>query len=453
MRTQTGIAPGRVAQRVGAFRYHNEGDCWGMSLKAKLEAVIYAAEEPVTLNQLAALFAADALEWKAAREAAAAEQTAEVAGVSPDAAQPLSLMGVGLDGEAPAPDIDAAGLPTAAAAESAPAEATGPGTGEVVSIGEAEAYPSILVHDPIQNPVQDPVPSPVAQGEPEPNPEPAPAGEDSESQARRLARQKDREVKAVLKQLLDELIAGYESEGRGVEIREIAGGYRMATKPECHDAVRLFVKSLKPPMKLSLPALETLAVIAYKQPVTAPEVNEIRGVESAGVLGSLLARKLIATAGRKPVIGRPILYKTTKEFLLRFGLKDVSELPSMEEFEKMAASELEMEPEVVEADAAEAAADAAAAAQASDGEPPQEDNAEAELESNSPSGQELAATAEVAEGEEAIPQSVQVASPELPETAPTEHDPVNPDFPQLTSPDRAEIEANLHAEEEHKEGR
>jgi len=115
----------------------------------------------------------------------------------------------------------------------------------------------------------------------------------------------------------------------------------MATKPECHDAVRAFVKSLKPPMKLSLPALETLAVIAYKQPVTAPEVNEIRGVESSGVFGSLLARKLIATAGRKQVIGRPILYKTTREFLLRFGLKDVTELPSMEEFEKMAALELD----------------------------------------------------------------------------------------------------------------
>jgi segregation and condensation protein B len=105
------------------------------------------------------------------------------------------------------------------------------------------------------------------------------------------------------------------------------------------------VKSLKPALKLSLPALETLAVIAYKQPVTAPEVNEIRGVDSSAVFGSLLARKLIATAGRKQVIGRPILYKTTKEFLLRFGLKDVTELPSMEEFEKMAAIELD-EPEL-----------------------------------------------------------------------------------------------------------
>jgi segregation and condensation protein B len=118
----------------------------------------------------------------------------------------------------------------------------------------------------------------------------------------------------------------------------------MATKPEYHDAVRLFVKSLKPALKLSLPALETLAVIAYKQPVTAPEVNEIRGVDSSAVFGTLLARKLITTAGRKQVIGRPILYKTTREFLLRFGLKDVTELPSMEEFEKMAALELD-EPE------------------------------------------------------------------------------------------------------------
>jgi segregation and condensation protein B len=161
---------------------------------------------------------------------------------------------------------------------------------------------------------------------------------------KRQARLRDREVRTILRQLLQEIIDSYASDGRGVEIREIAGGYRMATKPECHDAVLSFVKSLKPALKLSLPALETLAVIAYKQPVTAPEVNEIRGVDSGGVFGSLLGRKLIATAGRKQVIGRPILYKTTKEFLLRFGLKDVSELPSMEEFEKMAAIELE-EPE------------------------------------------------------------------------------------------------------------
>ena len=111
----------------------------------------------------------------------------------------------------------------------------------------------------------------------------------------------------------------------------------MSTKPEHHDVVRAFAKSLKPPIRLSLPALETLAVIAYKQPVTVPEISEIRGVDSSGVIATLLDRKLITTAGRKAVIGRPILYKTTKEFLLRFGLKDVSELPSMEEFEKLVA--------------------------------------------------------------------------------------------------------------------
>ena len=150
----------------------------------------------------------------------------------------------------------------------------------------------------------------------------------------------------------------YQAEYRGIEIREVAGGYRFATKPECHDAVRQFVKSLKPALRLSMPALETLAVVAYRQPVTAPEVAEIRGVDSAGVLGSLISRKLIATAGRKQVVGRPMLYKTTREFLLRFGLKDLSELPSMEEFEKMAAEELSDGPEVTEEPELFAAVDA-----------------------------------------------------------------------------------------------
>src|SRR5580700_4324945 len=122
---------------------------------------------------------------------------------------------------------------------------------------------------------------------------------------------------------------------RGMEIRQIAGGYRMGTKPEHHDVVVTFAKSLKPPVRLSMQALETLAVIAYKQPVTVPEISEIRGVDSSGVIATLLDRKLITTSGRKQVIGRPILYKTTKEFLMRFGLKDVGELPSMEEFEKL----------------------------------------------------------------------------------------------------------------------
>jgi len=131
------------------------------------------------------------------------------------------------------------------------------------------------------------------------------------------------------------LIEEFEKPEHGVAIREVAGGYKMATKAEHHDAVRTFVKSLKAPLKLSLPALETLAVIAYKQPATAPEIMEIRGVQGAGVLKTLLDRKLIAAAGRKNVIGKPILYKTTKEFLIQFGLKDVSELPSLKEFEEI----------------------------------------------------------------------------------------------------------------------
>jgi segregation and condensation protein B len=147
----------------------------------------------------------------------------------------------------------------------------------------------------------------------------------------------DAEVRNRIRAALEELVADYSGADHGVEVRQVAGGYRISTKPEHHDVVRAFAKSLKPPIRLSLPALETLAVIAYKQPVTVPEISEIRGVDSSGVIGTLLDRKLITTSGRKAVIGRPILYKTTKEFLLRFGLKDVDELPSMEEFEKLVA--------------------------------------------------------------------------------------------------------------------
>jgi segregation and condensation protein B len=143
------------------------------------------------------------------------------------------------------------------------------------------------------------------------------------------------ETKSQVRAALEELTAEYAGVEHGVEVRQVAGGYRISTKPEQHDLVRAFAKSLKPPIRLSLPALETLAVIAYKQPVTVPEISEIRGVDSNGVIATLLDRKLITTSGRKAVIGRPILYKTTKEFLLRFGLKDVDELPSMEEFEKL----------------------------------------------------------------------------------------------------------------------
>ncbi|RPI09324.1 MAG: SMC-Scp complex subunit ScpB, partial [Acidobacteriales bacterium] len=135
--------------------------------------------------------------------------------------------------------------------------------------------------------------------------------------------------------LLERLVAEYSGSQHGLTVREVAGGYKMSTKPEHHDAIRAFVKKLQPPVKLSLAALETLAVVAYKQPVTAPEILEIRGVQGAGVLKTLLDRKLITTAGRKNVIGRPILYKTTKDFLVQFGLKDLSELPTLKEFEEL----------------------------------------------------------------------------------------------------------------------
>jgi segregation and condensation protein B len=293
-----------------------------MSLKAKLEAVIYAAEEPVTLAQLAALFAADALEWKAAQETASAAAAEEAA----PGGETLPLLNAEFDYQeleqpAETPAATPASGPEEAAQEVAGEAAVAETSPEAGAEIPAEAAPETGAWPAAETPV------------------------DAEAEEKRLARQRDREVRAILRGLLDELIVTYASDDRGIEIKEIAGGYRMATKPECHDAARMFVKSLKPALKLSLPALETLAVIAYKQPVTAPEVNEIRGVDSSGVFGSLLARKLIATAGRKQVIGRPILYKTTKEFLLRFGLKDVQELPSMEEFEKMAQLEFEdMEP-------------------------------------------------------------------------------------------------------------
>src|SRR5690242_6992395 len=131
------------------------------------------------------------------------------------------------------------------------------------------------------------------------------------------------------------LVAEFDRPEHGVAMREVAGGYKMGTKAEHHERVRAFIKSLRAPAKLSLPALETLAVIAYKQPVTTPEIMEIRGVQGASVLKTLLDRKLIAEAGRKKVIGQPILYKTTKEFLVQFGLKDLSELPTLKEFEEL----------------------------------------------------------------------------------------------------------------------
>jgi segregation and condensation protein B len=157
-----------------------------------------------------------------------------------------------------------------------------------------------------------------------------------------------------VKEILNRLVAEYAAPDRGLAVREIAGGYKMSTKPEHHESIRLFVKKLQPPLKLSLAALETLAVVAYKQPITAPEIMEIRGVQGAGVLKTLLDRKLIAAAGRKNVVGRPITYKTTREFLTQFGLSSLAELPTLKEFEelgRLALSEDEPAPEAQSADA------------------------------------------------------------------------------------------------------
>jgi segregation and condensation protein B len=150
-----------------------------------------------------------------------------------------------------------------------------------------------------------------------------------------------------LQQKLNELIEQYRAAEHGIEMREVAGGFRFSTKPEHHEVLKEFIKSQIPPTRLSLAALETLAVIAYKQPVTVPEIQEIRGVHATSVIKTLLDKKLITTAGRKEVLGRPILYKTTKEFLIHFGLKDLSELPSMEEFEELIKNQAAAEEEIV----------------------------------------------------------------------------------------------------------
>ena len=250
-----------------------------MSLKAKIEAVIYASEEPVTLAQLTGLLGHEA--QAELDRMASAQQTLVLGGPSPE--------NVG--------DHDQLD------------------SNVIAELGSATDVDTAL-----------------------------PPEQPDEKKTAREEKVRAQRLRDYFRALLAELTSEYAMPERGIEIREVAGGYRLATKPEYHDAVRGFVKSLKPPLKLTLQALETLAVVAYKQPVTAPEISEIRGVDSGGVLGSLMARKLITTAGRKQVIGRPILYKTTKDFLLRFGLKDVAELPSIEEFEKMASELADAEP-------------------------------------------------------------------------------------------------------------
>lgn len=334
-----------------------------MGLKGKIEAVIYAAEEPVTVEQISLLVKAAVLQELAeekARAAAAAaaeaeagtnaatesqmpefqpEESAEIAALAESMAESVPA------GEEPNPYSDEAGSTTAeqpVTADEQPAS----DTDAAQPSGESEISTSAPAPevDEVEAATVDSPEQAASEQQPgaEQPPAPEPLAEAAESAPvpvapkRKLKNEIPPEVKARVRQIIEELFSDYASSERGMEIRRIAGGFRMATKPEHHDAVKAFVKSLKPPLRLSLPALETLAVVAYKQPVTAPEVGEIRGVDSQGVIATLLDRKLITTAGRKAVIGRPILYKTTKEFLLRFGLKDVSELPSMEEFEKLA---------------------------------------------------------------------------------------------------------------------
>src|SRR5436309_11933077 len=144
------------------------------------------------------------------------------------------------------------------------------------------------------------------------------------------------ETRERVKAKLAELSAEYEGAAHGMHLRAVAGGYKFSTKAEHHEVLRKFVKSLKPPIRLSKPALETLAVIAYRQPVTLPEIDEIRGVDCSGVIHTLLEKKLVVTSGRKKAVGLPILYRTSRDFLVHFGLNDVGELPSLREFEQLA---------------------------------------------------------------------------------------------------------------------
>ena len=148
-----------------------------------------------------------------------------------------------------------------------------------------------------------------------------------------------KEIEECIAALMDK----YREPQHGIEIREVADGLRFSTKPEHHETLKVFLQAQTPPTRLSLAALETLAVIAYKQPVTVPEIQEIRGVQASGVIKTLLDKKLVVTAGRKEVLGKPILYKTTKEFLIHFGLKDLAELPSMEEFEELIKNQADSE--------------------------------------------------------------------------------------------------------------
>ena len=309
-----------------------------MSLKAKIEAVIYASEEPVTLAQLVGLLG---VEGQAELDALESQQ------------QSLALTDLDPSADTDVGDPDLLNAETLDRTEEDEEPEAEAATDTEAATTEDDSAPPV---QPTKADVAEAVET-IAEDIREHNAEPASPDRNtsavtdlpSQPEAEKSApptdpKARERKLREYFRELLDLLIAEYANGDRGLEIREVAGGFRFSTKPEYHDAVRGFVKSLKPPLKLSLQALEALAVVAYKQPVTAPEISEIRGVESGGVLGSLLTRKLITTAGRKQVIGRPILYKTTKDFLVRFGLKDINELPSIEEFEKMAGEFADADP-------------------------------------------------------------------------------------------------------------
>jgi len=307
-----------------------------MSLKAKIEAIIYAAEEPITVEQISLLVKDIVL----AEETAAAERASEAAesGNNEPAVESGATVSDPLEQTLTEADhIDQHdSSPAEEAAESQPEEEPAP-TSEAAQPEDSDSLPTAVAGTPDESAAAAEVTDTPA--EPDAARVEAPdttAGKKKKGSKKELS--EDARVRARVRSVIAELIDNYaNTEDHGIEIRAIAGGFKMATRAEHHDVVRAFAKSLKPPVRLSLAALETLAVVAYKQPITVPEISEIRGVEASGVIGTLLDRKLITTSGRKQVVGRPMLYKTSKDFLLRFGLNDISELPSMEEFEKLAA--------------------------------------------------------------------------------------------------------------------
>jgi segregation and condensation protein B len=148
-----------------------------------------------------------------------------------------------------------------------------------------------------------------------------------------LVRLLDGEPKDEIVAAVEALRQDYDRPG-GLQMVEVAGGYQIVTRPELHEWVRRLFHE-RTTQKLSVASLETLAVVAYKQPITAPEIAEIRGVSTSGVLGTLVERKLIKIVGRKQVVGRPFLYGTTREFLTRFGLNDLSDLPKVEDMSEL----------------------------------------------------------------------------------------------------------------------